>query len=191
VLIADAIHYREAMVNRARQIVGDAAEDVVQDIFEYLIKARMPTSPNPERVLMWYVKNRSIQHLRARKRYGAAKSGAYLAGQENKRIEIHQARFNPPEPDLEKPDKIDRMLEALAEVDPIARELFILIHCDGWTLKDISRQTGIKTHRLQWIYKRIKIIINEKAGDQKDAEQEACASQKENRTEKGCSQKKQ
>ena len=153
-LVVNAIQYREDMIRYARTIVGDAAEDVVQDITEYLLRARMPTSRSPKGLLLWYVRNRSIQHFKAeRRRTDLIQVQSF--NDDMAELGIYENRYQPPE----YADKMDKLLDRLAEVDTFARQLFILVYCYGYSLAKISRESGLDLSRLHYIKRETKKIL--------------------------------
>lgn len=144
------------MVRFARTIVGDAAEDVVQDISEYLLRARMPASRSPKGLLLWYVRNRSIQHLKMeRRRQDVVKVQDFY--DDMAELGIYEDRYQPPE----YADRMDGILNRLAEVDTFARQLFILVYCYGYSLAKISRESGIDLSRLHYIKRETKKILQD------------------------------
>jgi RNA polymerase sigma factor (sigma-70 family) len=165
-LILEAIRLRPMLVNRAKQIVGDAAEDVVQDLFEYLIRSRMNSGHTPEVLLMWYIKNRCIQHLRKVNPVDYLKADikpdAYTGGVKHEPINY---TYNPDWPEIDdeiENERITLILDAISQIHPFAREFFILVHIDGKSQIEISRETGIPIERLWRLNKYIlKSIIYE------------------------------
>lgn len=142
-------------------MVGDNAEDVVQDLIEYLLKKRFPSPPHPERVLFWYVKNRAIQHLRSEKVKRKFTEKTRKESSQLQDFGIYPDRHQPEEDQSGK--NIDILLDQFAKVDPVAREIFILRHVEGYTLVEIGKQTGISERRMKHIYTRVKKIIHDSA----------------------------
>lgn len=151
-IINDALKYRDELIIYAKKMVGHEAEDVVQDLFEYWIKARMPSSPNPKALLRWYVKNKCIDHIRKNNRYNETLD--QLKHLES--LNIYKDRFAPPE---SVDERIDLILNKLQEIDPFARQLFILNKVVGVELKEISTDTGISKTRLSYIQSKTKKIL--------------------------------
>lgn len=143
-LVVDAIKYREDMVRKAKTMVGDSAEDVVQGIVEYLIRKRMPGSKNAKSVLMWYVRNKCIEHIRNEKRKRKREISANDLDQESASEMINH------------PKKIDCVIDCLMEADPFIQELIILTAVDRVSIPEISRNTGISIIRLNYIAERVK-----------------------------------
>jgi RNA polymerase sigma factor (sigma-70 family) len=178
-LITEAIKHRDMLVNRASQIVGaDNAEDVVQDLFEYLIKTRMNAAQTPEKLLMWYIRNRAIQHLRKVKRTG--KHEVRINGEyDEEKLGIYADRVMPDLELLGRPDRLEVMLIELDKLDPFLRQLFILVHCDGLTLVEVGRRSGIPVKRLNYIhqktvkYLRYEITSKEQRGNSAENDQKA------------------
>ena len=156
VLIVDAIKFRETLVREARPLVGDSAEDVVHDLMEYLLRLRVNTCPTPNRLLRWYIRNRGIQQIRKNK----TRSKHEIACGDG--LFLYPDRWEPEETESEKSETINVMLEAMKEIHPFARELFILVVVDGHQLANISKATGIEPNRLGRIYRGTKQILNEK-----------------------------
>lgn len=134
-LIVEAIRHREKLVARAAKIVGPDAEDVVSDLMIYFMESRMNAPENPLRLLMWYTKNRSIQHLRKRKT-------------EQKAIQ-NAARLTEDESSTSK--DIDELERNLAQLHPVVARLIVMHYAEGMTIPEIERQTGIKRSRIEYL----------------------------------------
>lgn len=151
------------MVSQATLIVGEGnAEDVVQDIFIYLLGSTFSSKiNNPERFMYWLVKNRSIQFLRKKKvrlKHGEVQLREAI---EDVNISITRKGVEPEQSDAET-KKIEELYEILGWLEPFCRELYLLVNLDAKTIREISRETGIDYNRLRYIYKNIKNQINER-----------------------------
>jgi RNA polymerase sigma factor (sigma-70 family) len=151
------------MVDKAKAIVGDDAEDVIQDVMEYFIKSRMNTVDQPLPLLLWYVKNRCIQHIRKKKR---AVKHIYSQDFIEEQRDWDQEEYEP------RPE-IDLMLEGLMNLHPFARELFILTVCEGWRVVDVAKQTGIKAERLFYIQSKTIKAIDEYTKEKRRTQENA------------------
>lgn len=156
-LIVDAIKFRSNLVNIARKMVGDAAEDVVQDLMEYLLRTRMNTAPTPERLLTWYIKNRCIQHIRGKNRRQKYELNV------GEGITIYPDRFEPGE-DGAGEEEIMKVYTRLDQIDSFAKMLFLLVVVEGYNIVEISESTGIKADKLRHIYRQTKKELNEIRG---------------------------
>lgn len=134
-LIVEAIRHREKLVARAAKIVGPDAEDVVSDLMIYFMESRMNAPENPLRLLMWYTKNRSIQHLRKRKT-------------EQKAIQ-NAARLIEDESSTSR--DIDELERKMAQLHPMVARLIVMHYAEGMTIPEIERQTGIKKSRIEYL----------------------------------------
>lgn len=130
----EAVKHREKLVARARQIVGDNAEDVVSDLMEYLLKGRFNSPKDPLPMLMWYVKNRSIDFKR------------------KKHIELRGYLEYTMAQDQEiSGDEIEGLEESLKKLPAFICRIIILHYCEGMTLPELEKRTGIKFNRLRYL----------------------------------------
>lgn len=149
-LVVEAIKHREILVRNARSVVGDDAEDVIQNLIEYLLRAKIPTTERtPLRLLNYYVKLRCYSHIRTKKKR-IAREDVYSTG-----IMIDEVV------DEELNDKQQFLDKALREIHPYARELLNLKYVNGKTTVEISEQTGINITRIRHIMTCAKQIIQE------------------------------
>lgn len=153
-IINDALKYRDELVKYAKRMVGCEAEDVVQDLFEYWMKARMPSSPTPKALLRWYVKNKCIDHIRKKNLHNTAIENIKHLDS----MDIFKDRFSPPDTESE---KIDLVLDRLQNIDPFARQLFVLNKVMGVSLVEIEKETGINRRRLTYIQINTKKILKD------------------------------
>lgn len=143
-LIVEALKNRGLLVRWAKGYLAnkDDAEDVVQDVCEYFLSARMPRGENKEetmRLLRWYVKNRCINLIKSRLR---------RREQENKLKENERGFISG---EIYSGLEIETVVKGLNKVDYFARELFVLTKMDGYTIDDVAEATGINRNRLNYI----------------------------------------
>lgn len=115
---------------------GDAhdAEDVAQDAFIVALE-RLAQCREPDRFAGWFleiVRNRALNHVRARavRETAPLESAADAAAQGG------------PEQDAERASLRGDLLEGLADLDPVRREVLLLHDLEGWKHGEIAERLG-------------------------------------------------
>ena len=134
-LIVEAIKHREQLVARAAKIVGSDAEDVVSEVMIYLMEGRFNAPDKPLPLLMWYVKNRSIQHLRKRRT------------EQKAMVELRHM----PEDEAPRRQDIDRLEQEMRKLPPLVARLMVMHYAEGMTLPEMEKAIGLKQSRIEYL----------------------------------------
>jgi RNA polymerase sigma factor (sigma-70 family) len=126
--------YRKELIDRARPMVGDYAEDVVSDLMEYFLVGRFNAPDNPLPLLMWYVKRRCIDHIRQTRRMQQLP--------QDLQDEIEASESDP---------RIEQVEAAMRELPPMVSRLIILSRVENVSRAKIAEMTGIPKHRIRYL----------------------------------------
>jgi len=177
--LSKAIDHDYAGLRRfIRRRVADPAdaEDILQDVFFELIEAYRLMKP-VEQVTAWLfrvARNRIIDLFRRRRR-DAARAGLAAAATEEDSLELEALLPSPeagPEAVYFRTALAEELDEALDELPPEQREVFVQNELMGYTFEEIAKRTGAnvntllsrKRYAVQHLRKRLQTIYDEFIG---------------------------
>jgi len=140
--------YQRELLSFVRRRVDcpDAADDILQDTYLRFAGYRSDsTIENPRAFLYRIAANLSADHLRARQRHPSESIESIEA-------ELPADSRQVPETIVEQQQQMDRLYQALNELSPLCREIFILSRFDGLTHVQIARQLNVS---VSWVEKNI------------------------------------
>jgi RNA polymerase sigma factor (sigma-70 family) len=152
--IAQAMERDEPRLrNYIRKHVVDleAAEDILQDVFVELVEAYRLLKPI-EQVSGWLfrvAKNRIIDRFRGRKLESL--SDARYGGDDDAAVTLEDLLPSPdggPEAAYARSVLLDEIDEALEEMPPEQRSVFIAHEWEGCTFKELAEETGVSVNTL-------------------------------------------
>ncbi len=136
-------HHRQ-LESLVRKSVGnsDTAADLVQDVFARALAAGpRPTEDDDHRVLYASARNAAIEHHRTQRRRGEIISSLLP--------EQLTAPAPSPEAGLQARQTLRALDEALCQLSPRCREIFILRRVEGLSNAEIARRYGISVNSVE------------------------------------------
>lgn len=156
--------YRAAVFNFAWRMIGDgaAAEDLMQDVFLKVVKARDLYEPRA-RFSTWLftvVRNHCINHLR---------SSRYLAGLKTVPVEPadgaeggeHAHGAADPSVQAQRRELGDRLEAAIGRLPDEYREIFLLRAVEGFSHDEAARILGLQTATARVHYHRARLRLQQ------------------------------
>jgi len=161
--------YNARIFSYARRYINnnEDAQDITQDIFIKVFKALPNWEPKAtfQTWLYTIARNRCIDHFRARSR-----RTTYSLDDDDEQIDMPVAtslRSNPERMARER--EIGRYIRnALTQLSPKQRDVFILYHYEGLQIKDIAKVLGISEGTVKVHHHRAMKKLNEILGPLKD-----------------------
>lgn len=150
-------HHRDRGIRYAMALLGDAAEaeEALQDSFVRAFRS-LRTCREPDRFGAWFLR---ILVNRCRTRGAMRRRGAALFVHDEAALGRAAAR---PAEDPEWREEIDR---ALARLDALQREAFVLKHVEGLEYEEMARLTGARIPALKMRVKRacdhLRVLLQE------------------------------
>ncbi len=153
--IADAVSREQSRLrNFIRRRVPDAgdAEDILQDVFYELVEAYRMMKP-VEQVTGWLfrvARNRITDLFRKRSREGLRNQPRRIAedGEELLLEELLPSRDAGPDEAYARSVMLEELDEALDELPPEQREIFVGHELMGYSFKELAEQTGLPVNTL-------------------------------------------